>query len=333
MKILICSIGSDSHVAATTHELNKKRSDFIYLKTDQLSAKSGLLFNSAFEKPYYLIDNNKRIQLSDIKSLWIRKPFLDLFKPNYSNKRKNAAFEFKWKEMQYAFSGLFHAAKRYNIFTINEYTAGAIAKNKIEQLDIAKNLGFNIPGTIVSCNPKEIYTFIFTHGNKCVIKTLNQENLSQGEKYANRFTTAISLEKFANYTSENKLDYPILIQEKIEKAYELRITIVGKKVFSCSIDTQSNPNSIVDSRLVNPYELKHEMVRLPKFVQKSCLEIMRHYNLQFAAIDMAVTPEGKYIFFEINPAGQYLWIEEMTKAPISKAIANLLIDPEKNRLN
>jgi hypothetical protein len=44
---------------------------------------------------------------------------------------------------------------------------------------------------------------------------------------------------------------------------------------------------------------------------------------------MAITPDGKYVFFEINPNGQYLWIEDITKAPISEAIADLLIDPKK----
>ncbi|MCA9385364.1 hypothetical protein KC717_01810 [Candidatus Dojkabacteria bacterium] len=57
------------------------------------------------------------------------------------------------------------------------------------------------------------------------------------------------------------------------------------------------------------------------------------YCTLFVAIDMAVTPKGEYIFFEINPNGQYLWIEEMAELPISEAIAELLTNPEKNKLN
>jgi glutathione synthase/RimK-type ligase-like ATP-grasp enzyme len=78
--------------------------------------------------------------------------------------------------------------------------------------------------------------------------------------------------------------------------------------------------------------MDHKIVKLPAKAEQLCFNLCKHYCLQFGAIDMAITPEGDYVFFEINPSGQYLWIEDLTKAPISEAIAELLANPKKNRL-
>ena len=51
---------------------------------------------------------------------------------------------------------------------------------------------------------------------------------------------------------------------------------------------------------------------------------MKEFGLNFGCFDIAVTPSGEFVFFECNPNGQWLWIEEFTGAPIGKAIAELL---------
>lgn len=49
-------------------------------------------------------------------------------------------------------------------------------------------------------------------------------------------------------------------------------------------------------------------------------------GLCYGAIDMVVTPDERYVFIEINPNGQYLWVEQATGLPISDAICDLLIN-------
>lgn len=60
-------------------------------------------------------------------------------------------------------------------------------------------------------------------------------------------------------------------------------------------------------------------------VEEKLLMMLRRLNLNYGAFDLILTPEGKYVFLELNPNGQYLWIEHLTKLPISEAIADLLI--------
>jgi len=54
---------------------------------------------------------------------------------------------------------------------------------------------------------------------------------------------------------------------------------------------------------------------------------MDSLGLVFGALDFVVTPDGQWIFLEINPNGQWFWIERQTGMPISTALAELLRGP------
>ena len=51
---------------------------------------------------------------------------------------------------------------------------------------------------------------------------------------------------------------------------------------------------------------------------------MQHLHLEYGAIDMRLTPDGDYVFLEINPNGEYLYVEQATGLPISRALAEHL---------
>jgi hypothetical protein len=44
----------------------------------------------------------------------------------------------------------------------------------------------------------------------------------------------------------------------------------------------------------------------------------------YGAFDFIVTPKGHYVFLEVNPAGQYMWVEAKTRLPITLALAEVL---------
>jgi hypothetical protein len=98
---------------------------------------------------------------------------------------------------------------------------------------------------------------------------------------------------------------------------------VGNKIFGCRINSQSNDLTCEDFRF-DARSLKHEAFDCSKIHDK-LLAYMRTFGINFGCFDIAVTESGEYIFFECNPNGQWLWIEELTGIPIGKAIAELLV--------
>lgn len=119
----------------------------------------------------------------------------------------------------------------------------------------------------------------------------------------------------------------LLAQEYVDKDFELRITIVGEKIFTCAICSQEIEQTKIDWRNNNLENIKHGPYELPPDIKAKIFALMRRWHLSYGAIDMIVTPKGEYVFLEINPGGQWLWIEEMTGMPISQALAELLANP------
>jgi glutathione synthase/RimK-type ligase-like ATP-grasp enzyme len=69
--------------------------------------------------------------------------------------------------------------------------------------------------------------------------------------------------------------------------------------------------------IVEPYEL-------PPAVSEKCLELMRRLGIIFGCFDFIVTPDGRHVFLEVNPMGQWLWVEQMCGMPLLEAFCEFL---------
>lgn len=118
---------------------------------------------------------------------------------------------------------------------------------------------------------------------------------------------------------------PVILQPYIEKLFELRITVVGEKVFPCAIHSQNSQRTLEDWRRYDLSNTPHKIYPLPPNIEGLCVNLVKALELKFGCIDMIVTPDKEYIFLEINPNGQWLWIEQLTGLPISQTLAELLI--------
>lgn len=118
------------------------------------------------------------------------------------------------------------------------------------------------------------------------------------------------------------------VQNYVEKAFELRITVVGGDIFAAKIDSQvlDEDKGKVDWRQGYDYGLKHSVYELPDDIAEKCRAYLRSFNLRFGCFDFIVTPTGDHIFLECNPNGQWLWIEDaLPELKISESIAKHLL--------
>ena len=100
-------------------------------------------------------------------------------------------------------------------------------------------------------------------------------------------------------------------------------------MFTVEIHSQDVPDAQHDWRRVDATALRHTPYDLPSQVAQKCIALTRQLGLAFGAIDLILTPEGKYIFLEINPNGQWAWIEQMCpEIRISDALIDLLVSQE-----
>jgi glutathione synthase/RimK-type ligase-like ATP-grasp enzyme len=116
---------------------------------------------------------------------------------------------------------------------------------------------------------------------------------------------------------------PGICQQFVPKSYEVRATVVGSRIFSGKINSQASPETKIDWRH-KPFDIEEEPIDLPPDVETKIHALMRAFGLIYGAFDFIITPEGRHVFLEVNPAGQYLWVEAKTKLPITAAIADVL---------
>ena len=74
-----------------------------------------------------------------------------------------------------------------------------------------------------------------------------------------------------------------------------------------------------------------EAVALPPDIETLVRALTRRLGLVYGAIDMRLAPDGRYVFLEINPAGQWLYIEVVSGQPIAVTMARALLERDRTR--
>jgi len=200
---------------------------------------------------------------------------------------------------------------------------GAIWKAEFKpyQLQVATQVGLDVPKTLISNRPESIREFYQQH-KPIIAKPVRSGYVVKNGVECAVFTTKLE-DEVMNDLSDAALS-PTIYQELLPKAYDIRVTIVGRRLVAVSIDSQSDPNAIIDWRKTENPLLPHAPIELPEPLQRSLFELMSRLSLAYGAIDLVRTPDGRYVFLEINPNGQWLWIDEMLSLGISRSIAKWL---------
>jgi glutathione synthase/RimK-type ligase-like ATP-grasp enzyme len=117
---------------------------------------------------------------------------------------------------------------------------------------------------------------------------------------------------------------PHLFQAQIFKAADVRVTIVDERVFACRILSQTSEDTRVDFRRFRNFVPAHLLIDLPSRLERALIALVQRLGLRYGAVDLVEDVEGSYWFLEVNPNGQWGWIEQLTGAPISSVLADAL---------
>lgn len=259
---------------------------------------------------------NKIVDSRDVKSIWYRRSqylnlqISDLAQRDFAKNETNSFLEGLWLSMK-------------EVFWVNDFHNLERARKKILQLRIAREIGFRVPSTIVTNNPVEVKNFFIECEERIIFKTLKQGFLEHEDGEYNIPTTLIAPCHIEHIDLVKHL--PSLFQEYINKDYELRITVVGERIFAVKIDFQIYSEAPVDWRHPDiRKKLSYKEVYIPSWLIDLCFVMMKKLGLQFGAFDIAVDKHGQYFFLEINPNGQWYWLERLAGVCISDAISDIL---------
>ncbi|GIX16788.1 MAG: hypothetical protein KatS3mg119_0974 [Rhodothalassiaceae bacterium] len=114
---------------------------------------------------------------------------------------------------------------------------------------------------------------------------------------------------------------PHLFQEEIRKDFELRIVVVGSRVFPFRIDSQKKKLTQFDWRYGH-FLLEFTECRIPEKVETSLKRFLKAWNLLSGSFDLIVDKLGQFWFLECNQDGAWGWLDEIVGGGDIRCIRN-----------
>lgn len=313
--VLIITNDLDEHADAVIHELHKRNvpvfrfhpEDFPQECTISIEIRDGRIEGE-------IINNYHRVAFNEICAAWLRRTQNLILKrreltstrlEDYVKAQSMATLTTLCESLQTLWVGHPHKLRRADV--------------KALQLSEAYKAGLKIPHTLISNDPARASAFVELLGEKeCAIKPLLALGVSDEQGY--RLPLTRTLPK--GYALDSVTQAPTIFQPYIDKLTELRCVVIGDKIFSAKINSQDSEVTRLDWR---GGDCQHETFELPKQVKMSIQRMMGSFGINFASLDMILTPEGEFVFLELNPNGQWLWLEEELGLPLVSSMADLLL--------
>ncbi|WP_166919674.1 grasp-with-spasm system ATP-grasp peptide maturase [Flavobacterium poyangense] len=270
---------------------------------------------------------NTQLDLEEVSSYWYRRGNL------CASKKELKKLTYFAQKLSVPLSKEINSAYAKVDLTSGKNSLGKYSDNridKIQMLVLAVRSGLKVPKTIVTGQMKKLNEFIASCPSKIITKaididTMNIENYPGFNCFLTLATAIITPESIRNQNIENCT--PALFQQYIEKKYELRVFYLKGKFYPMAIFSQQNEKTKIDFRNFDK-ELPNRIVpyNLPKHIERKISVFMNSIGLETGSLDLIYSTDNEYVFLEVNPIGQYQWLEKNCNYPISKEIAEDLMN-------
>jgi len=256
--------------------------------------------------------------VEEVRAVWARK----IWSPRMSDDLDERYRAMCVSESVAALEGFLDAL--HNVLWVNDLGQQRNAENKQRQLRLAARAGLRVPRTLVTNDAAAARQFFAETEGETVAKLLRPLAVSMNADTPFVYTNRVREEDLAG--AEALRHSPMVFQELIPKAYELRVACVAGKAFAGALDATGTSRGHTDWRRATPEECRWQKAQLPQEVANSLQALMAELGLVFGAVDLICTPAGEHVFLEVNPGGEWGMLERDLGLPISEAIAAALLE-------
>ena len=323
-QMLIVTSKDDVHSDAVIRHLQNigKGDDVVRLNTEDIATNASVSFDGT-DANIQLHDSGRTFNSSQIRSVWFRRPKpINVLDRDYSSSVQTFISD-EWTAF---IRGVYFCMHDSSLW-VNPLPSLHRARNKLQQLQLAINLGFAVPNTLVSNNPEAIARFHDQNDLVCM-KTLEKPSyqLAPGE-YIPIYTRLVTRTECVSNQASLSVS-PVLFQQFIEKIFDVRVIVIGNEIRAFSITPKAGSLAEKDFRHGFSEGMAYEEIALPNDISDKIKEFVYAQGLVFSAIDMVVDSSERMWFLENNANGQWLWLEHATDAPLSAIMAHLLSEGE-----
>ena len=298
-RILVVTSSFDETVTYLTSKFSNSVK-FFRINVDCISEYHINLYENGWE----ILSDDFCIIKDDIDSIYYRKPAfpkLDEFERKYWNLIKQDVYTL--------ITGIIES---FEGKVLSKPSRLLVAENKAYQYLLVQKLNLLMPQSYIG---NSIYFYNKFADKDSIIKPLSQGKVLSDYGNELYFTSKLDNDK----SNINISKTPVYIQEKINKIYDVRIIVIDGFVFAIKIDAAG----VLDWR-VDYSNHQYSLITPPQDIVDECKKVLSCLSLSFGAFDYVVTQKNEWIFLEVNPNGQWLWLEQALKLNISEKIINYL---------
>ena len=313
--ILICSDESEAATDAVCSWLFVLDKKFLRISSKNIITIKGIVIENGNEDILFSIDMED-YKLSDFDSYWYRRSFLNfshLLKIEYFFEDRDLSYEVNnFLEKEYNSLKEYFITKLNQLAKLNKFEDNRI--NKLEVLSIAQRLGIDIPKTQIIRNTSEIGF----QSERYITKSITDLHIRKHDKIYYSLTQHVDVEE------KDDLFFS-LIQEEIEKKFEIRSFFFNNTFYSSAIFSQENSKTKLDFRNYDD-ENPNRVVpfSLPTKIENQLKELSVAVGLKSGSFDIIYTLDHRYVLLEVNPVGQFDQVSNPCNYNLYKEIATYL---------
>lgn len=315
--ILVVSVPEDEHAMRVLAALEEQGAPATLLDVRRLPGDLALSVSYPSERAISMTLGNgtgQPIDLDDVGAAWWRRPQAPDLDGEVSDPTHRT---FAYGEWDAALGGLWLLL---DAEWINEPGLDQRASRKPYQLQVAREVGLETPETLITSDPARAEAFI---GARPPGETICKAFSATEEAW--RETRIVGDREMARLDAVRHA--PVIFQEYVDADVDLRVTVVGDRIFPAAIHSQESAYP-VDYRM-DMGATDVEAAELPADVERGLRDFMDRMGLVYGAIDLRRTPGGRHVFLEVNPSGQWLFVEDRTGQPVTETFCRALVEMEE----
>lgn len=332
MILILAGLPSDTTVSRLAVLLRNHGADVQIVTPDILEQEASFSIATTPRGPRCVLSlPTREVDLRDVQAVWLWRGW----RPNPLEARyrelakRGPEWDFFEKEWLAFYKGFSLALAQHNTFCVNPAPFNTAFEEKCAQLFLAADVGLAIPPTLYTTRLGRARQFSTAHGNSLIYKPFHPylnvpEPRDDGPVVVERLLTN-RIDAADLVEDDDFIPTPAIFQPYVPKRLELRVVVVGRRLFACAIHSQESERSKDDWRRYDFANTPYRPYDLPVDVAYKIRRLMDRLGLVFGSVDLIVTPEGEHVFLEINPNGQFDFIVRRTGLPIYEHLAALLL--------
>lgn len=251
------------------------------------------------------------VELDDIHAVWYRSPEAYDMPAELSPVERHHCI----REAKYGLGGVLASLPA---LWVNHPSRLADCAYKPVQLVRARECGLAVPDTMITNEPESVRSF--AAGRRTITKLMGANTISEEGHRKLSWTRLLGPDDLDDLRGFGMTSH--MVQRWVPKSFEVRVVAIADRLTAVRINSGSAASSI-DWR--SDYAaLDYELIDLPDHVARGVRTLMHSFDLIYSALDFIVTPDGEWVFLEINAGGQYGWLEAKTDVSLTAYIADVL---------